>query len=371
MHRQVASKPNGATTRRPFAADRAVRRLGAVTVAAIVALAACGGDDSDSASATTASQAASSTVSSEPTASSAPATTESASTTAAVDSTAPASTTAPSTAPATTQPAEAAPDLGRVVVLAEEFMLADVMALGIEPVASTASVEEAGFQGMEEYDTSGIEVLPMTTLSLEYLATLQPDTIITLPFWADQVGEDVLRGLGDVVIVPDGLSIPDTLTFLGEQLGRESEAASVIVDLDAATEAAAEAVPDDCVVSLAAIYPGPSPAAFVSGPWDLPTAILDTGCKLDPDPSVAEPDRNGRVYLSLEQLGMLDAPIIVLLQSDTVEGEQEAVAEIAANPLWAQLPAVQSGKVITFDRLGYPGATGQIRFLEDFAAAVA
>ena len=250
-------------------------------------------------------------------------------------------------------------------------MLADVMALGIEPVASTAAVPEVGFQGLDDYDTSAVEVLPMTTLSLEYLATLQPDTIITLQFWADQVGEDALRGMGDLVIVPDGLSIPDRVTYLGEQLGREAQAEAIIADFDAATEAAAEVVPDDCVVSLVAIYPGPTPAAFVSGPWDLPTAILDTGCKLDPDPSVAEPDRNGRVYLSLEQLGILDAPTIVMLQSDTVEGEQQAVEEITSNPLWAQLPAVQSGDVVTLDRLGYPGATGQIRFLEDFSAAVA
>lgn len=141
--------------------------------------------------------------------------------------------------------------------------------------------------------------------------------------------------------------------------------------LDEATERAREAVPDDCRVSLAAIYPGPSPAAFVAGPWDLPTSVLSTGCTVDPDPSVAEPDENGRVYLSLEQLGMLDAPTLVLLQSETVEGEQEAVEQIEANPLWSELPAVRDDNVVVFDRLGYPGAGGQIRFLEDFAALFA
>ena len=130
-------------------------------------------------------------------------------------------------------------------------------------------------------------------------------------------------------------------------------------DLDAATSAAAATVPDDCAVSLAAIYPGPSPAAFVAGPWDIPTSILSTGCALDPDATVAAPDANGRVYQSMEQLGILDAPMLVLLQSDTVEGEQEAVDQLAADPLWAQLPAVQSGDVVEFDRLGYPGATGR------------
>jgi ABC-type Fe3+-hydroxamate transport system substrate-binding protein len=61
----------------------------------------------------------------------------------------------------------------------------------------------------------------------------------------------------------------------------------------------------------------------------------------------------------------------VLLQSDTVEGESAAVDAIEASPLWAQLPAVQADQVVVFDRLGYPGATGQIRFLEDFTALFA
>jgi iron complex transport system substrate-binding protein len=196
---------------------------------------------------------------------------------------------------------------------------------------------------------------------------LAPDTIITLQFWVDRIGDDVLRGMAELIVVPDGLTIDERLAFLGEATGHEDEADHVRTELAEATERAAGAVPDDCVVSLGAIYPGPSPAAFVAGPWELPTSILSTGCALDPDPTVAAPDENGRVFLSLEQLGILDGPMIVLLQSDTVDGEQAAVDEVMANPLWAQLPAVQSDNVVVFDRLGYPGATGQIRFLDEFA----
>jgi ABC-type Fe3+-hydroxamate transport system substrate-binding protein len=50
-----------------------------------------------------------------------------------------------------------------------------------------------------------------------------------------------------------------------------------------------------------------------------------------------------------------------------VEGKQQAVDEIMVNPLWAQLPAVQADRVVTFDRLGHAGAAGQIRFLGEFA----
>jgi iron complex transport system substrate-binding protein len=343
-------------------------RIGALVVVVALALVACGDDDTTraddpatSAAADDAAAAADDTTGADPVS----------------DDTAVGDTAVePGDAPPSTEtddPAELdadAPDLGRVVVLAEEFMFADVLALGVEPIASSASVPEVGFQGMDDVDTAGVEVLPMTTLNLEHLATLQPDTIITLQFWLDQIGAASLEGMADVVAIPDGLSIPERLTALGDALGRPEHAAAVVAELEAAVVDAAAQVGDGCVVSLAAIYPGPSVAAFVAGPWDLPTGILDVGCTLDPDATVAEPDGNGRVWLSAEQYGILDADVLVLLQSDTVEGEPDAVAALEQDPLWTTLPAVAAGEVLVFDRLGYPGARGQMRFVADLADAL-
>jgi hypothetical protein len=190
-----------------------------------------------------------------------------------------------------------AAELGRVVSLAEEYVLADLLALGIEPVAS------------------------------EYLASLRPDTIVTLQFFVDQVGPEVLEGIADVVVVPDGL-------------------------------AAAEG----CTLSLAAVYSGPTVAAFVDGSTGLARAFQDVGCTLIPGPDVTAPDANGRAFLSSEQLGLLDQPTLVLMQNDSVEGESDALDEIADDPIWQTLPAVAADRVVVIDRLGYPGAPGLIRF---------
>lgn len=73
---------------------------------------------------------------------------------------------------------------------------------------------------------------------------------------------------------------------------------------------------------------------------------------------------DGRAYISDEQIGLLDAPTLILMQTEYVEGEDEAIAAMEANPLWAELPAVQSGEVITVDRLGYPGISGRIRLVD-------
>jgi ABC-type Fe3+-hydroxamate transport system substrate-binding protein len=263
-----------------------------------------------------------------------------------------------------------APELGRVVALAEEFVLADLLALGVTPVASTATVDAAGFLGLDQFDTSDIEVLPQTTLSLEYLASLRPDTIVTLQFWVDQIGADVLSGIAEVMVIPDGLSGSDQVEFLGGMLGRPEHAAVVVDELTDAATAARAAVGEGCALSLATVYPGPTVAAFVDGPWQMPSAIQSAGCEIVPGPDVVEPDANGRAWLSEEQLGLLDQDVLVLMQNESVEGESNSLAEIQASALWATLPAVRSDNVVVVDRLGYPGAPGLIRFYRDLPSIV-
>lgn len=268
-------------------------------------------------------------------------------------------------APNEAAPNEAREDDERVVALAEEVILADLLALGITPLASSATVPEVGFQGLEGLDATDVEVLGMTTLNLEHLATLEPDVIVTYQFWVDQIGEDVLEGMAEVRVVPDGLVTEDKVAALGELFDREAEAEALIAELTAARAEAAAALGDDCEISAATIYGGPSIAAWVDGPWELPTSLLETGCTLVPGPEGTSPDGNGRAWLSLEQLGLLDAPTILLFQTDAVDTERDSVEEIMAESLWQQLPAVQADRVEEFDRLGYPGAAGQIRFLTD------
>jgi iron complex transport system substrate-binding protein len=127
---------------------------------------------------------------------------------------------------------------------------------------------------------------------------------------------------------------------------------------------------DGLEVSVAAIYSGPSPAAFVAGPWAVPATLLASGATLAPTPEQAAPDDNGRAYLSLEQLDLLSAPQLLLLQSPLVQGEAQAVEDVMASPLWDSLPAVQADGVTELDRLGYPGIEGRIRLVDDLVAAL-
>lgn len=274
---------------------------------------------------------------------------------------------ATSTAPLDTVPLST--DAGRVVVLAEEDVLADVLALGIAVQASSATVPDAGFQGMGDLPTAGIELFDYLTISLEEVAAFDADHLIVWQFAADTVGVDQLAGATEHLhVIPTGTSGVDQLRLLGEAFDRTERAEELIARLDESLLAASEVVPDDCATSVAAIYAGPSVAAFVEPIWDVPRTIDALGCELVPGPGSMEADGNGRVYLSMEQLGVLEGPQLVLMQTDSVVGESDAVAEIEGGPLWATLPAVAADRVSVVDRLGYAGILGEIRLVDDLAA---
>ncbi|MFV0308592.1 MAG: ABC transporter substrate-binding protein, partial [Desertimonas sp.] len=223
-------------------------------------------------------------------------------------------------------------------------------------------------QGMGDLPTDGIELFDYLTISLEEVAAMDADHVIVWQFAADTVGVDQLAGTTEHLhVIPTGTSGDDQLRLLGDAFDRTERAEELITRLDEAVAAANDVVPDDCATSVAAIYAGPSVAAFVEPVWDVPRTVDALGCELVPGPGSMEPDGNGRVYLSMEQLGVLDGPQLVLMQTDTVPGEPDAVSEIEDGPLWAALPAVIDDRVAVIDRLGYAGILGEIRLVEDLA----
>jgi iron complex transport system substrate-binding protein len=333
--------------------------LRAAVAALVVVLAACGGDDAAEPDAPSTSSALSDATTATPATTTAPEATVAP----AASTTAPAATTA-----ATTGPPIASSE--RIVAIGEEWVLADLLALGVTPIASTATVADVGLQGIEGFDLSVIEVLPATELSLEQLAALRPDRIVTLQFWVDQVGASQMEGIAELVVIPDNLPPEDQLAFLGAAFGREAEAAATTAEVSAARSDARERIGDGCVVSLATVYSGPSVAAWVAPVWAQPTSVVEAGCTLLPSPAEAPGDRNGRAFLSLELTGLLSAPTLVLLQTESVEGETAALEQMQADPLWQSLPAVQADRVIVLDRLGYAGSIGLVRFYDDLATGI-
>jgi iron complex transport system substrate-binding protein len=265
-------------------------------------------------------------------------------------------------------PATAA-DTPTVLALGEEYLLADLLTLGIRPIASTANVVlDEGFAGLGEFDTEGIEALPSNEPNLERLAGYRADVVVSNTFVADYLGREVLEGLGgELVVVPDDHA--ERILALGDTFDRRSKSEAALADLDEAIAAGAATLnAGGRAVSVATVYPGSTVAAWVDGPIDVPATLLAMGFTLRPGATDVEGDEGGRLYLSNEQLDVLDADTLVALQSDLVAGEPEALEAMADDPLWSGLPAVAGGKVVTIDRLGYPGIAGRRRLVDDLVA---
>jgi ABC-type Fe3+-hydroxamate transport system substrate-binding protein len=159
---------------------------------------------------------------------------------------------------------------------------------------------------------------------------------------------------------------------LGATFDRRSEAEAALADLDEAIAAGAATLnAGGRAVSVATVYPGSTVAAWVDGPIDVPATLLALRFTLRPGATDVEGEEGGRLYLSNEQLDVLDADTLIALQSDLVAGEPEALEAMADDPLWSGLPAVASGKVVTIDRLGYPGIAGRRRLVDDLVARLA
>lgn len=257
----------------------------------------------------------------------------------------------------------------RIIALGEEWLLDDLLALNMRPIASTVNLPDA-VPGVTAEELAGIELLSSQEVSLEHLAELQPDLIVGSRYFIEAAGYDILRQLAPTIALTSTLPL-DAFIETAAIFGLEAEAQTQVDAFRASVGSAAEQFAgSDRNVSVATIYPSASLAIWAAGPTSTPQLLLDLGFSLKPDAeqlgsAVAS---NGRAFVSLEELPLLDSEVLILLQSSAVEGEDESVAEIQADPLWATLPAVQNERVLVFDRLGYPGFRGQVRLLEDLLA---
>lgn len=260
----------------------------------------------------------------------------------------------------------------RVLALGEEGLLLDLLDTGVRPVAASVNVPES-VSLVEPDELVGIELFASTgNISLETLSTYQPDLIIGTHFFINNIGYEQLAQIAPTVAIGSVEpleSYRETLTVLGrgEEAQRTIEAFQAQIQVEGEQIDAANQQ-----VSVASIYSAENVALWFDGPSPIPLLLRELGVQLQPDPTTIEglDIRNGRAFISLEQMPLMSGDTLFLLQSSEVEGENAAVAEIQATPLWQQLPAVQTDQVIRLDRIGYPGLRGQYQLLDDVIQAL-
>lgn len=262
----------------------------------------------------------------------------------------------------------------RVLALGEEGLLIDLIDSGMRPVAASVNLPER-VPLLSAEELAGIELFPSAgDISLETLSTYQPDFIIGTEFFIDQIGYRQLSQIAPTVALSGATPLTqyiETLTVFGraEEALREVDALRAEIQRVAIARGTATQR-----VSLVTVYPGMNVALWFDGPSPIPLLVRALGLQIRPDPTTTTDlnIRNGRAFISLEQLSMADGDMIFLLQTADVEGEASAVAEMMDHPLWQQLPAVQAQRVVELDRIGFPGLRGQrvlLTMLEEILAS--
>lgn len=264
----------------------------------------------------------------------------------------------------------------RVIALGEEWMLADLLSLGVQPVASTASGPNGEFLGgvTELFDLAGVEAISNTEPDFERITALEPDLIITSTLVAEKLGEGLglLQSIAPVVAVPvAGTDFRAEYEQLAAVFGKEATAEERLAEYDTALEEARTAVGEDVTASVITIFDASYIRVYVGPGAGVPGVLVELGVTLDPDETALPPTLSAmRAEISGEQLNVLTGDHVILLQSEAFDesGVVEAVAEF---PGWQTLPAVQAGNVHVVDRFAHPGLPGRVKAVEDLSALLA
>ncbi|MEM9516586.1 MAG: ABC transporter substrate-binding protein [Actinomycetota bacterium] len=203
----------------------------------------------------------------------------------------------------------------------------------------------------------------------EYIAAMQPDLVLTYQRWIDDAEYDLLSSIAPTVVIGDGdTGWREHFEETAAAVGYDEAAAEILSDVDERFDQARAAV-DGLPLSALAITPGPLLRAYTDDSTALTDVLTQLGAQFLPT-DVPDTDGAGRITLSMERLDELAGDVLVLFQTDLIEGELDALAEVQRSPLWSSIPAVGDDSVVTLDRLGYPGALGAGQLATDLEAAL-
>lgn len=224
----------------------------------------------------------------------------------------------------------------RVVVLDSSFLDAS-LALGVTPVGAT---EASAGEGMPSYladDVPDIEVVGLTDEpSLEAIAELQPDLILGAKVRHEAL-YDKLSGIAPTVFSESsGTNWKDGVAVTAAALGAESQAEDLLEEYAARADEVGERVGADGKHLSMVRFLLPEEIR-IYGPDTFSGSILtDVGFDLGDH----DWDEYSMAYISAEQLGMVDADVVLASSYGGTESTEFKTAFALIEPLWQAVPAV-------------------------------
>lgn len=201
------------------------------------------------------------------------------------------------------------------------------------------------FPWQELPESTEVIPVPGNEIPLEAVAALRPDLIVVTYFVGDQATYDRLNEIAPTVGPLGDEEVDrwqDIATTAGTFLGTPEEAAALIDDAEQASADLLAELPGLEVLDYALANYVPGDAIYVvADPDDGASQLFaQLGMSIDPELLAVADGASGRAELSLEQVGMLDSDLLILLTNG---------ADPAEIPGYASLPAVESGAVAVLD----------------------
>ena len=236
------------------------------------------------------------------------------------------------------------------IAVLDYFTVEALMVLGVQPIAAPQIIID-NLLHLPPVEHEIIDTGNPREPSLETIATLNPDLILTTQTVTQPDTYQLLAQIAPTVVFDnDGRTEWQALTRrCAEILGKEAEAEQLEADYDAKVQAFKSQLSKDASqirISVASFY---TEQIATFGKETFVGTVLDAA-GLSRPPKQAE---GGNAQISIELLSEIDGDVLFVMkpQSQTeIAGDVRAALErMKANPLWAQLQAVQTNQVYEVD----------------------
>lgn len=241
-------------------------------------------------------------------------------------------------------------DLQRVVVL-DRGLLANAIALGVQPVGSVRKATVSSFEFpvylQSKVNDSLESVGTQTQPNLEKILQLQPDLILGFNFGIDY---DKLSQIASTVIIEwqDTAHWKEHFQIAAEAMGKSEKAEQLLANYHRRIEELKAAIesPEELEISLAYIG-GNTPFIRSDVKNSFPGSILeDVGLGRPPSQDIVH--RNHQIEVSQEMIPSLDGDVLFLFSVNDEQGK-ETWNKLKNHPIWQKLDVVKNEQVYLVD----------------------
>lgn len=233
-----------------------------------------------------------------------------------------------------------------------------LLALGVTPVAvrywygDEANTIRPWAQDKVEGEPPIVLNMPYGSLNYEAILDLQPDLISAVTAGITQEEYDLLSQIAPTITqtgdyINFGMPWQAVMQMIGDAVGKSAEAAAIVAETEALFADARAKNPAFVGKSVAVVY-------FYGGTYGFYTAqdsrgrfFTDLGFVV-PEELVEIAGESFYANVSAERMDLLDQDLIAFVNLQNIEGGREG---LEADPLFAQLQAVQDGRVLYMDEM--------------------